>query len=137
MPEGKSKILCYALAGSAQTEGGWNMRKIREVKSLKILLVAVLLLGLCGCATIGREFAVGAVAQIKIGVTTSDEIRTLFGEPWRTGIEDGNKTWTYGHYHYSAFSPAQTRDLVVRFGPQGKIVRSYSFNSTYEEDQGR
>jgi hypothetical protein len=112
------------------------MRKMREVKSLKFLLMAVLLPGLCGCATIGREFPVGPVAQIKIGVTTSEEIRTLFGAPWRTGIEDGNKTWTYGQYQYSAFSPAQTRDLVVRFGPQGKIVRSYSFNSTFKEDGG-
>ncbi len=111
------------------------MRKPLSVKYRGFMLVAVALLVLGGCATVGREFPVGPVSLIKIGETTRDEIRKMFGDPWRTGIEDGRKTWTYARYHYSAFGPAQTRDLVVRFDPQGKRVVSYSFNSTYEEDK--
>lgn len=53
----------------------------------------------------------------------------MFGEPWRTGIEDGKRTWTYAHYRYSLFGPEQTRDLLVRFDDEGNVV-SYSYNTT-------
>jgi SmpA / OmlA family len=105
-------------------------------KGIRWFLLFVSLLILVGCATVGREFPVGPVATLKVGQTTQQEVRQLFGEPWRTGVEDGRKTWTYGHYHYSAFGPAQTRDLVIRFDQDGEKVASYTFNSTYAEDKG-
>ena len=92
-----------------------------------------LMLALVGCATVGRDFPVGPVAQIEKGVTTKTDVRAMFGNPWRTGVEDGRETWTYGHYRYSLFGDAKTRDLVVRFDPDGKVA-SYSFNSTYPQD---
>jgi hypothetical protein len=53
----------------------------------------------------------------------------MFGEPWRTGIEDGKRTWTYGKYKWSAFGDAETTDLVVRFNQDG-TVSSYVYNTT-------
>lgn len=99
---------------------------------------AVLLAGLvlAGCATIGRSFPTASVSQIQMKETTREEVRALFGEPWRTGVEDGLRTWTYGHYRYSLFGRAKTRDLVLRFDDQGVVV-SYAFNSTEAEDQAR
>lgn len=99
------------------------------------MLVGTMLLSLISCATVGREFPVERVAAIKIGETTLEDIQQMFGQPWRIGIEDGQKTWTYGHYRYTAFGTDQTRDLVVRFDQQGKKVISYSFSSTYAEDK--
>ena len=58
---------------------------------------------------------------------------SVFGEPWRVGIEDGQRTWTYGKYRYRLFGQASTQDLVVRFDGQGRVV-SYTFNTT-EHDQ--
>jgi hypothetical protein len=98
------------------------------------LCVLLLCLGVAGCMTVGRQFPVDPVTEIHIGETSRDEIRHLFGEPWRTGLEDGQRTWTYAHYRYSAFADAQTRDLVIRFDPRG-VVASYTFNSTYPEDR--
>ncbi len=112
------------------------MKKMMTVKLIGIMLIGTILLSLAGCATVGREFPVGPVATIKIGETTLEEIQQMFGQPWRIGIEDGQKTWTYGHYRYATFGPDQTRDLVVRFDQQGERVASYSFSSTYEEDKG-
>lgn len=104
-------------------------------QSLKRLFVLGLLLSLlAGCATVGRQFPVAPIAQIQIGQTSKDDLRNTFGEPWRTGVEDGQQTWTYGHYRYSAFGPEQTRDLVIRFNAQDRVA-SYTFNSTYPEDQ--
>ena len=107
----------------------------KSLKSIGHIILGTILLTLISCATVGKEFPVGSVAKIKIGETTLEEIQQMFGQPWRTGIEDGQKTWTYGHYHYAIFGPDKTRDLVVRFDPQGKKVSSYSFSSNYEEDK--
>ena len=103
---------------------------MRSHLRMTAVLAAALLF--TACLNVGRDFPVEPVAQLEVGVTTRDEVKALFGEPWRTGLEDGQKTWTYARYRYSAFGPAQTRDLVVRFG--GGVVASYSFNSTHPED---
>ena len=86
-----------------------------------------------GCMTVGRPFPTHEVRQIETGTTTRDEVKRLFGEPWRTGLEDGESTFTYGHYQYSLFGEGTTRDLVVRFDGHG-VVSSYSFNSTVPDD---
>ena len=92
-------------------------------------LFAVLAVFFAGCATIGHEFNTANVSQIKIGTTTQNNVLEMFGMPWRTGIEDGYPTWTYGKYHYSAFSEPTTTDLVVRFDNK-LVVTSYTFNTT-------
>lgn len=100
---------------------------------------AVLALGaaaaVSGCVTVGQPFPVERVPQIQIGVHTPADIERLFGLPWRTGIEDGERTWTYGDYKRSIFGDTRTRDLVVRFAPNG-VVSSYSFSSDQPEDAG-
>jgi hypothetical protein len=57
----------------------------------------------------------------------------MFGQPWRTGLEDGHVTWTYARYHHSLLGETEAVDLVVRFEADGR-VRSYTFNSTRPED---
>ncbi|WP_031434294.1 outer membrane protein assembly factor BamE domain-containing protein [Methylomarinum vadi] len=86
-----------------------------------------------GCASIGREFPSAQVPLIHIGQTTQQQIRSLFGAPWRVGIENGQRTWTYGHYQYSLFSQGSTEDLVVRFDNNG-VVASYVFNTTKHQE---
>jgi hypothetical protein len=88
---------------------------------------------LAGCATVGKDFPAGQVTAIQIGKTTREEVREVFGAPWRTGIEDGRRTWTYGKYKYSLFAPARTQDLVIRFNDEGKVV-SYTFNTTEHQE---
>ena len=97
-----------------------------------VLGIACLSLFLAACATVGRDFETARVADIKIGKTTQEDIEKMFGKPWRTGIEDGLRTWTYGKYHYSAFGKTSTRDLVVRFDKYN-VVASYTFNTTEPE----
>lgn len=94
-------------------------------------LVALLVSGslLAGCATVGEDFATHKVEEITIGETTRDDIQEMFGDPWRTGVEDGKRTWSYGKYRYSLFDDAETTDLVVRFNKDG-TVSSYVYNTT-------
>ena len=93
------------------------------------ILIGIVLLAFVSCATVGRDFPTDTIAQIQIGKTTLTEINDLFGPPWRTGIEDGDKTWTYGYYKYRLFGDTTTRDLVVRFDGRG-VVNSYSYNTS-------
>lgn len=100
------------------------------MKTVKaVLLLLVLSVFVAGCATVGQPYAEHKVSQIKVGETTKAQIQQMFGNPWRTGSESGQQTWTYGHYRYSAFSDAQTSDLVVRFNEQGRVA-SYTYNRT-------
>ncbi|MGR9114451.1 MAG: outer membrane protein assembly factor BamE domain-containing protein [Gammaproteobacteria bacterium] len=110
-----------------------NHHLLASIRAIKLgLLLTVngaLVLNGSGCASVGQNFAASRVMEIKIGQTTQRDIREIFGEPWRVGIEDGNKTWTYGKYKYSLFGSDETEDLVIRFDTNG-IVRSYTFNTT-------
>ncbi len=102
-----------------------------NLRTLTILVLAVSLsLPFYGCMpSVGRPFPVQQVRQIEIGATTKADVRQMFGDPWRTGIEDGFKTWTYGEY-----SVNNSRDLVIRFDEQG-VVKSYSFSSSFPQDE--
>lgn len=104
------------------------MTKLKTVTTLTLL--AALCLPFSGCMpSVGRPFPVKQVRQLEIGTTTKAEVRKMFGDPWRTGIEDGFRTYTYGEY-----SVNKTRDLVIRFDDKD-LVKSYSFSSSYPEDE--
>jgi len=98
---------------------------------ITVLLLAALSMPFTGCmpSMMGRPFPVQQVPKIELHKTTKTEIRQMFGEPWRTGLEDGKRTWTYGEY-----STSYSRDLVIRFDDDN-TVRSYSFSSSRPEDE--
>lgn len=87
-----------------------------------------LALATAGCVTIGRQFPTDHIADIKIGKTTQTEISAAYGKPYRTGIEDGDTTWTYLRYHLTALGGETTDDLYIRFNADGS-VKSYAFNT--------
>lgn len=101
---------------------------------VRFFAALLVVLAVPGCASVGQEFPVNRVLDIRIGETTQEAVRSLFGSPWRVGLEDGKRTWTYGKYNWSAFAPTSTQDLVIRFDPQGR-VSSYVFNTTEHEQK--
>ncbi|MDX1588942.1 MAG: outer membrane protein assembly factor BamE [Oleiphilaceae bacterium] len=103
----------------------------RTLKSAHRRSVASLLLlaWLSGCATVGQEFPAAPVSDIRIGETSKEEVREMFGPPWRVGVENGKRTWTYGHYRYRLIGEPSTRDLLIRFNSRN-IVEHFSFNTT-------
>lgn len=105
----------------------------RKCAPAAILSLACLMAVLAGCATVGREFPAAGVQEIRIGETTQTEIEDVFGPPWRVGIEDGRRTWTYGRYRYRLFGETSTKDLVIRFDAGNRVV-SYTFNTTDRDE---
>ena len=102
-------------------------------KHIQTLFFFFCLLILAGCVSAGKDFNARMVPQIQLHQTTRAQIEQMFGLPWRTGIEDGKQTWSYGSYKYG-MSDTLSRDLVVRFDGNG-TVSSYTFNSNYPEDR--
>ena len=96
------------------------------------LVCGIFLSMLTACASVGSNFDSTQVSSIEIGVTTKSTIEQTYGKPWRTGIEDGKATWTYGYYRYRLFGNSSTKDLVVRFN-KNDTVASYSFNQTLDQ----
>ena len=92
------------------------------------------MISLSGCATVGREFSFQGPGELAIGQTKQSDIIKKYGRPFRVGYDSGDVQWTYAYYQYSAFSDSQTKDLVITFNKEGK-VKSYVFNSSYEEDK--
>jgi len=90
------------------------------------------LICLSACISIGRPFPGDVVAKaLDIGKTTQIDVEKTFGDPFRTGLQDGDLTWTYVNYKLRSFGDQCTQDLVVRFDARG-IVKSYSYNTSSE-----
>lgn len=96
-----------------------------------VVVGAVLAAGVivASCASVGREFPDAQVSELVIGKTTQEQVQKMFGSPWRVGLEDGLRTWTYGKYRYRLFGETSSKDLVIRFNEKDVVV-SYSFNTT-------
>jgi hypothetical protein len=97
------------------------------LRSAQLLLSAALLAA--GCVSTGRDFPAQPIPQLEPGTTTQAQVRSAFGEPWRTGLEDGRRTWTYGEYRWSLFGAEKARDLVLQFDERG-VLATYTYSST-------
>jgi outer membrane protein assembly factor BamE (lipoprotein component of BamABCDE complex) len=94
----------------------------------RVVPVLALTLALAGCFSVGRNFSSAPVRKIEKGVSTKEDVRKLFGEPFRTGLDDGYESWTYVYNRWAPFSQTKSKDLYIVFNKDG-TVRTYTFNS--------
>ena len=97
-------------------------------------LFAVAMAGSMACATIGKNFDATQLAWLKGGETTKADVLAKLGQPWRVGSDQGDQTWTYGYYEYRAFGDSNSKDLVLRFGADGKL-KSYTLNTSFTSER--
>ena len=95
--------------------------------------VLAVCLGLCACVSLGQRFDAGAVKTIVVGKTTQSDVEKIFGEPFRTGVDDGDTTWTFLDYRFGIFGRPRATDLMVKFNANG-TVKSYAFNTNQSEN---
>lgn len=98
------------------------------MKKLLISLAVMALLA-SGCVTMGRDFASEPVKSIVNGKSTKEDIRTAFGQPYQTGIEDGMESWTYYKIKYRGPKKTKSKELHITFDKNG-VVDSHSYTST-------
>ena len=107
------------------------------MRSTAFLLTACMGLSILnGCLTVGRDFRSDDLSWLVPRTTTSEEIHEQLGEPFRTGVDSGEPTWTYAYYKYRIFGDTRTKDLVIYFDGNGKVT-SYTFNTSFPEEKRR
>ncbi|MBT5985838.1 MAG: hypothetical protein HOG74_04480 [Nitrospina sp.] len=93
-----------------------------------VIVVGIFLIS-NGCGTVGKSFNTSKIESIVNGVTTRSDIKKLFGEPFKVGIQNGQSIWVYEDHHYSIIRKETSKDLIIIFNPDG-IVQSYPFMSS-------
>jgi outer membrane protein assembly factor BamE (lipoprotein component of BamABCDE complex) len=102
----------------------------------KIIIAGLLFMTGYGCFTVGKSFISDDLSWIVSNKTTKKEVQTVLGEPFRTGVDSGLLTWSYGYYHYNMFGDTNTKDLVIYFNKDG-TVKTYTFNTSFPEEKRR
>ena len=93
-----------------------------------IIFVGIILLP-GGCGTAGKSFDTSKVESIVNGTSTRSDIKKIFGEPFKTGIQNGQPIWVYEYNYYSIIREETSKDLMIIFSLDGK-VQSYQFMSS-------
>ena len=104
----------------------------RTVSRLRAVAISGALALLLGCLGVGSNFPSAAVTKIEKGVSTKKEIRRMFGEPFRTGVDNGYESWTYVYNRWVPWGKARSKDLYVVFNKDG-TVRAYTYNSNLDD----
>ena len=101
--------------------------RMKNQSILNIFLLAVVLL-MYGCGATGKDFNESLYKNIVVGTTTHKEILAMFGPPFKKGIQNGNKIWTYEYNVYNAFGKDTTKDMIIVFTQDG-VVKSHQMMS--------
>jgi len=95
------------------------------------LILGALLLCLSltlGCGTVGKDFDIEKARTIENGKTTKEDIAQMFGEPFKTGIQNGHPIWIYEQNKYKAVGEDTSKSLTVEFDDNG-VVRNHTLTS--------
>lgn len=103
---------------------------------MRLIAVGFLVAVLAGCATakIGREFPASNVAQLREGVSTSADARSLLGEPWQVhtnGAGEQLLIWQYVRSDarsglVSMNVETSTQQAALVFGNDGRLLRVHN-----------
>lgn len=116
------------------------MKNIFIRKVLKSVVVALCVLVLSGCATIGtKQITKGEiVSQIKEGKSTKTDVKALLGEPSNISFTDaGQENWTYCYSRattrpatfipiigiFAGGADTETHTLTIRFTKEGIVEK--------------
>ena len=93
-----------------------------------IIFIGIILIS-NGCGTAGKSFDTSNTSTILNGTTTRSDIKKIFGEPFKTGIQNGQPVWVYEKHYYSILRDETSEDLIIIFNSDG-IVQSHQFMSS-------
>lgn len=97
--------------------------KTMNTRIINFILLTGLIL-IYGCGTTGKDFNESLYKNIAAGTTTHKEIQAMFGPPFKKGIQNGYKVWTYEYNAYNSVGDDITKDMVIVFTPDG-VVKSH------------
>ena len=86
---------------------------------------------LAACFSVGSQFPSAPVGKIEKGVTTKKQVRRMFGEPFRTGVDAGYETWEYNYGRWQIWGTTKSKALMFIFNKDG-TVRTYTYTSNLD-----
>jgi hypothetical protein len=93
--------------------------------SLQISLATIILtIFFSGCATVGGNFDESLYANIVKGTTTHKEVQSMFGSPFKKGIQNGYPVWTYEYNYVNTLGSDIIKDMIIVFEKNG-VVKSH------------
>ena len=101
-------------------EGSMNMKRLLSIGFL------VLSLAVIGCGTSGKEFNADLFESIQNGHTTQQEVESMFGHPFKKGIQNKREVWVYEYNKYRMFGSDTSKDMVIIFDDSG-VVENHQY----------
>jgi hypothetical protein len=89
--------------------------------SLAIIILAIFF---SGCGTVGKNFDESLYSNIAKGTTTHKEIQSMFGPPFKKGIQNGYPVWTYEYNYVNSLGSDIIKDMIIVFEKNG-VVKSH------------
>jgi hypothetical protein len=105
-----------------------------KTKAFQVIFMFFCTCFLYSCViTVGKEFT-GDVKNIKIGITTRQDIENNFGFPFDAVIAHGLKSYMYVYLKIETFKDPKSKEIFLKFN-ENDTVNSYYFYSTFKEDK--
>ena len=79
---------------------------------------------LAGCASVGTDYDVNALSQLKPGMSQSQVVGMLGKPNTQARLPDGRTVLVWSHSKASAFGHARARSVSLQFDADGKLVDS-------------
>lgn len=89
----------------------------------KLALFGVGLL-LAGCASVGTDYDVNALSQLKPGMSQTEVIGMLGKPNTQARLPDGKTVLVWSHSKAKAFGSVNARSVSLQFDADGKLVDS-------------
>jgi SmpA/OmlA family protein len=105
-----------------------NMKRLLSIG----ILLAIVAVG--GCGTSGKEFNEVLFSNIENGHTTQNEVESMFGNPFKKGVQNGKQIWVYEHNKYRLIGKDTSKDLVITFDNTG-VVETHQFMTSQATSQ--
>ncbi|MBC8285365.1 MAG: outer membrane protein assembly factor BamE [Nitrospinae bacterium] len=100
---------------------------------LQVFLTGMFLaIFLSACGTVGKNFDESLYANIAKGTTNQKDIHTMFGPPFKKGIQNGHSVWTYEYNYVNSFGTDIIKDMIIVFDKNG-VVKSHQLMTSAPE----
>ena len=85
-----------------------------------------------GCGSVGKNFDESLYTKIAKGTTNKNDIKAMFGNPFKKGIQNGSPVWTYEYNYVNAFGTDIIKDMIIVFDKNG-LVKSHQLMTNSPE----
>jgi len=105
----------------------------KTINLFRIFITGIFLaIFLPGCGSVGKNFDESLYTKIVKGTTNKNDIQTMFGDPFKKGIQNGYPVWTYEYNYVNSFGNDIIKDMVIVFYKNG-FVKSHQLMTNSPE----